>query len=438
MQPGSLLCLQWVCNLCGMTHDHPPSADSTAVADVSVRHCVRCGGNTPHRCIDSRVTSSLGYPRSHSEPPSPRSPSRPAHSSSSNNTFPPTSDELDQMNNSNKDRVAGEYLYNTICQSHPSLAAKITGMLLELEIAELRPLIDSRTLLNAKINEALEVLGVQHRGSPLPRSSSLPLLDPSANHRAVSSNQASSSSSSASPRQRAYGSGHPRQIPPPLQPSFPVSPQHPPYPTIPIMHSPHTQAQDLPARQVRLPIPHTTRQEWDEILNKLNNVWTQNETLAWRDEQHEDTILQMQERIMYLSETVQSLERERDTFRASLAAAETTLRERDRTCVAHEQEIAELKQFKASVKERLIPTAQEQKQLSAAELDDEIEKMQAQIGTMQQLRKEGTLCVICFENPKEVVFLPCKHLCACSKCSSKLDSCPECRANIAERIKPYM
>ena len=51
-----------------------------------------------------------------------------------------------------------------------------------------------------------------------------------------------------------------------------------------------------------------------------------------------------------------------------------------------------------------------------------------------------TLCTICLTNPKNMLFLPCKHLCACSECANQIVKrtnalndgskplCPICRA----------
>lgn len=57
--------------------------------------------------------------------------------------------------------LIGERLYGLISQSQPSLAGKITGMLLEgMDTSELLHLIESPESLGARIVEALEVLGV--------------------------------------------------------------------------------------------------------------------------------------------------------------------------------------------------------------------------------------------------------------------------------------
>lgn len=52
----------------------------------------------------------------------------------------------------------GERLYTNINTTHPSEAAKVTGMLLEMENNEIMELIDNGQLLEAKVREALEVL----------------------------------------------------------------------------------------------------------------------------------------------------------------------------------------------------------------------------------------------------------------------------------------
>ena len=39
-------------------------------------------------------------------------------------------------------------------------------------------------------------------------------------------------------------------------------------------------------------------------------------------------------------------------------------------------------------------------------------------------------CVVCYENPKNVILHTCFHFCLCTSCLSKLDSCPVCREPI--------
>ena len=52
------------------------------------------------------------------------------------------------------------------------------------------------------------------------------------------------------------------------------------------------------------------------------------------------------------------------------------------------------------------------------------------------LQEEQSCCVICTEESKTVLLLPCRHLCVCRKCSerSELMNCPLCRTYITEKI----
>nr|CCC93035.1 poly(A)-binding protein 1 [Trypanosoma congolense IL3000] len=54
--------------------------------------------------------------------------------------------------------VLGERLYNYIVRNNPSVAAKVTGMLLEMDNSEILNLLDSPSMLDTKVQEALDVL----------------------------------------------------------------------------------------------------------------------------------------------------------------------------------------------------------------------------------------------------------------------------------------
>ena len=53
--------------------------------------------------------------------------------------------------------------------------------------------------------------------------------------------------------------------------------------------------------------------------------------------------------------------------------------------------------------------------------------------------REQRLCVICQENEKTCLLLPCRHLCLCKDCSrrSEVKACPLCRIAIQQKIDVY-
>eukprot|EP01084_Bolivina_argentea_P115632 205601_1 len=65
---------------------------------------------------------------------------------------------LSSMSVEQQKNVLGERLYAYISKSHNTEAAKITGMLLEMDNAEILNLLETPVQLDEKVNEALEVL----------------------------------------------------------------------------------------------------------------------------------------------------------------------------------------------------------------------------------------------------------------------------------------
>ncbi|ETO26277.1 apoptosis inhibitor IAP [Reticulomyxa filosa] len=62
-------------------------------------------------------------------------------------------------------------------------------------------------------------------------------------------------------------------------------------------------------------------------------------------------------------------------------------------------------------------------------LQEKIRQLEKEIETM-----EDFLCVICQDEPKTLMFEPCKHF-VCEKCAQDITTCPMCRAEIKKKIK---
>lgn len=52
---------------------------------------------------------------------------------------------------------------------------------------------------------------------------------------------------------------------------------------------------------------------------------------------------------------------------------------------------------------------------------------------------EDQLCVVCVTNPKEIIILPCGHVCLCEDCSEKIKTyCPVCRSPIQSKAAAFI
>jgi hypothetical protein len=87
--------------------------------------------------------------------------------------------------------------------------------------------------------------------------------------------------------------------------------------------------------------------------------------------------------------------------------------------------------------------AAELQQLDAemAALDTRRQQVQAKLGSgsgTPQPDAEETMCVVCFDAPKEYAIVPCGHMCVCEACAELMTKtitpmCPVCRAGPSGR-----
>jgi len=118
------------------------------------------------------------------------------------------------------------------------------------------------------------------------------------------------------------------------------------------------------------------------------------------------------------------------------------------------------------VKKRLKATSKKKVPLMISEADDELPKKQqhclqkdienvsrsvaalsieerkpektgACASTSKSLRpdEEHMLCRICYNKTRDILFMSCNHIVACSVCAEKMDTCPVCRALITSKFQ---
>jgi len=90
-----------------------------------------------------------------------------------------------------------------------------------------------------------------------------------------------------------------------------------------------------------------------------------------------------------------------------------------------------------------------QKRREQAERSAELRRMREMLDRQNVQREENgvgeeelgpdRLCVVCQENPREVLILECGHLCCCANCGQMLDPaiCPVCRAQITRLVPAF-
>lgn len=73
----------------------------------------------------------------------------------------------------------------------------------------------------------------------------------------------------------------------------------------------------------------------------------------------------------------------------------------------------------------------EQRRQSASDQDSGYSTSpQSSVEDQRQTIDDSELCIICCDQPRGLVFIPCGHLVSCGRCCVQLNSCPTCRAKI--------
>ena len=100
-----------------------------------------------------------------------------------------------------------------------------------------------------------------------------------------------------------------------------------------------------------------------------------------------------------------------------------------------ENEKLQLAYFSRHEKEELEKRYMEEKMQRAEKEMDNVK--------LESLRKEtkalycNSMCLNCFTNQRNIVTLPCSHLCLCERCSEKVYKCPSCQEVISRIIKTF-
>mmetsp|Transcript_107562 Transcript_107562/g.302811 ORF Transcript_107562/g.302811 Transcript_107562/m.302811 type:complete len:320 (-) Transcript_107562:224-1183(-) len=84
--------------------------------------------------------------------------------------------------------------------------------------------------------------------------------------------------------------------------------------------------------------------------------------------------------------------------------------------------------------EGLLRTVREHRQKRWEAQLQSVTRRHAEESRGRQTLEEEQACIVCSDFAKSVLFLPCRHLCACDSCAPQLASCPICRAQIDRKV----
>ena len=148
--------------------------------------------------------------------------------------------------------------------------------------------------------------------------------------------------------------------------------------------------------------------------------------------------LVVEARVMIEQSRAEQAERARAAAEAAEAAAEEAAEK-----LQLEEEVAALA---LSVQSDLLRVRSDARRVQSDAL--RMQQMQARLGSsvvpppVPNPGAEETMCVVCFDAPKDHLVLPCKHLCVCEACAEQLTKtrtpmCPVCRGPIRETMKVF-
>jgi hypothetical protein len=134
---------------------------------------------------------------------------------------------------------------------------------------------------------------------------------------------------------------------------------------------------------------------------------------------------------------------------AALVAEAKGIVEQARAAEAERARVAaEATEAAAAVKaaaEAAVAAKRQQMVAELAALDLRTKQLHSELGSgsgTSQLDAEETMCVVCFDAPKDHILVPCYHLCVCEACANLLTqmdkpTCPICRTAIQQTNKVF-
>lgn len=166
-----------------------------------------------------------------------------------------------------------------------------------------------------------------------------------------------------------------------------------------------------------------------------NNKLTNNNKLNNNKSTDDNELFRIKAEMFCMEGQLQKLQQEKSNIEKE---AENTILRADMLSRKLREKELEIQQIKEEVQQaiREVSRAKEEAETDAiiAVLTNRVENIK--INKEKEPRVDE--CIICCENKKESVFVPCGHSCTCLSCGSKIKKCPVCRKRYKSVIKLYL
>eukprot|EP00462_Mataza_sp_D1_P007385 CAMPEP_0175123614 /NCGR_PEP_ID=MMETSP0087-20121206/2339_1 /TAXON_ID=136419 /ORGANISM="Unknown Unknown, Strain D1" /LENGTH=302 /DNA_ID=CAMNT_0016405321 /DNA_START=477 /DNA_END=1385 /DNA_ORIENTATION=+ len=140
----------------------------------------------------------------------------------------------------------------------------------------------------------------------------------------------------------------------------------------------------------------------------------------------------------FLRSTVEKLKAEVSTARLDCQSAVSRAAQYKQELQWVKQAMWEMQQVNQELEDQLLRKAFNRDELTRLGAGRKIWQAWTQKKMRQRQKPHLAECIVCMVNPREVVCLPCGHVCTCVPCSSQLITCPYCRRNINSTQKVFL
>jgi len=142
-----------------------------------------------------------------------------------------------------------------------------------------------------------------------------------------------------------------------------------------------------------------------------------------------------------LTSQLAQLKQELNLKNDEIRSLQNQLKRKSQDMVAFESVLVDLITENESLKAQIDEGNKKEFLLKKIEQNPLTEILEMNIEVQKIIQKKSFKCndcVICLDQPKEIMLIPCNHMCVCSKCSQKVTICPICRQQTEQKIKVYV